>query len=164
MYRLVSFCALVIFLLVAAGCSTHPSVMNYDGIDEFKIQPGSIEAKEIGEVKGRHRSYVWEGCGYAVRTAVWKMINEAKQRDANAVGEVRWRDGESPEPRCKKRWFYAIIPPLLLTRYFMDAEVCGTAYVVDEDEIETGMYRIPDDPAGELRLAERIAADLLRGS
>lgn len=148
-----------IVLLGAAGCSTHPAVINYDSIDEFALQAASYEGKEIGEVKGRHRAYIWEGCSYAARTAVWKMIREAKRYEANAIGDITWRDGRSPEPRCKKRWFYTLLMPVLLTPYFLDAEVSGNAYIVDD--LEWGMYRIPDDPAGRTDLVDRILEETL---
>ncbi|MFH1278610.1 MAG: hypothetical protein ABIK65_09545 [Candidatus Eisenbacteria bacterium] len=151
-----------IVLLGAAGCSTHPAVVNYDSIGEFALRAAPFEGKELGEVKGRHRAYVWEGCTYAARTAVWKMIREAKQYEANAIGDITWRDGRSPEPRCKKRWFYTLLTPVLLTPYFMDAEVRGTAYMVDE--MELGLYLIPDDPAGQAELVERIVEETIEMS
>ena len=148
-----------IVLLGAAGCSTHPTAVKYETIEEFTLQAGPLEGRELGEVKGRHRAYIWEGCSYAARTAVWKMIRGARECKANAIGDITWRDGKSPEPRCKKRWFYTLLMPVLLTPYFLDAEVHGTAYVIDN--VEVGLYLIPDDPAGQAELVERIVEETM---
>lgn len=150
---------LIASVLCLSGCSTHGSVINYEAIEEFSIQPEVIiGSKALGEVKGKHRGPAWDGCAYSSKTAVWKMIRKAKEIGGNAVGDIHWRDGQSPDPRCKRRWWYIpFVFPILLPG-FIDAEVCGTAYyVLPEDE--TALYIIPDDPAGQERLVRRIVAE-----
>ncbi|MBN1827376.1 MAG: hypothetical protein JW958_14040 [Candidatus Eisenbacteria bacterium] len=156
------FPLLIATVWTLTGCSTHTARIDYEGIEEFQLQTAPIYgAKELGEVKGKHRGPIWDGGDYAAHTAVWKMIRKARELNANAIGDIYWRDGKSPEPRCKKRWLYTLIfPPVLLTPFFMDAEVHGIAYQVEMEE--AGLYRLPEDPAEESVLAKRIVEETRR--
>ena len=142
MWRLLALFLVSLPSLGAVGCSTHSTVVDYEGIEEFTVRAAPFSEHEVvGSVEGRHRGPVWESCSYAARSAVWKMIRQAKAMGANAVGDVYWRDGSGPQPRCKRRWFYALLFPVLCTPLFMDAEVHGTAYALSEPR--AGAYVIP---------------------
>lgn len=137
-----------------AGCSTHYSSLNYEEFTDFDVYTGSLDAQKVGVVKGEHRGAAWEGCDYATRTAVWRMIQEAKEVHANAIGDIQWRDGAGPRPRCKRHWWLVVLPPTLITPLFLDAEVEAVAYRVEEDEIS--LYRIPEEETEVAQLVERI--------
>ncbi len=146
--------------LLLGGCSTHYSSLNYEEFSDFDVRTGSIDAVKVGVVKGEHRGPIWEGCEYATRPAVWRMINAAKEINANAIGDIQWRDGSGPRPRCKKHWWLIVFPPAYITPLFMDAEVQATAYRVEEEEI--GLYAIPEEGTELAMLVDRIIDETRR--
>ena len=141
------------------SCSTHYSSLNYEEFSEFDVRTESIDAKRVGIVKGEHRGPAWEGCDYATRTAVWRMITEAREIHANAIGDIQWRDGAGPRPRCKRHWWLILFPPTLMTPLFLDAEVEAVAYRVVEEEIS--LYMIPEKTEEVVQLVERIIDETL---
>ncbi len=148
----------ILLAIVAAallsGCSTHYASINYEEFSDFDVRTESIEAKKVGIVKGEHRGPAWEGCDYATRTAVWRLISEAKEIHANAIGDIQRRDGAGPRPRCKRHWWLIIFPPTFMTPLFLDAEVEAVAYRVVEEEIS--LYMIPEEPGEIVQLVQRI--------
>ena len=151
--------SLVAAATLLAGCSTHYSSLNYEEFTDFEVQTGAIDAQRVGVVKGEHRGAAWEGCEYATRTAVWRLIQEAKEINANAIGDIQWRDGAGPKPRCKRHWWLIVLPPTLMTPLFLDAEVEAVAYRVVEEEIS--LYTIPEEDAEIMLLVERILDETL---
>ncbi len=157
-FHLILFSTFLVLLFLVSGCSTHQTALNYKEIKEFHVDRGEIQAVNLGRVEGRHRSPAWESCGYAARTALWKMISEAKKMGANAVGDLRWRDGRSPDARCKRRWGYFVFPLFYLTPAFMDAQIVATAYLVEDPDL--ALYSLPAEPGEEGALVERMLAGL----
>lgn len=149
--------------LLFVGCSTHPTPLDYGEFVEFDVRSSAPMGEPLGDVSGRHRGAAWESCGYVTRTAVWKMIADAKEMGATAIGDVRWRDGCGPGARCKRRWGYTVFFfPALLTGLFMDAEVSGVAYVgaPPEEASTTPVYVIPKSETAVATLVDEITSHL----
>ena len=150
----------ILAALLLPGCSTHYSTLSYDEFQEdFDVRTGRIAADTLGTVKGSHGGPVWESCTYASRTAVWKMIHQAQDRGANAVGNIRWKQGSGPRPTCKKKWGWIVFFPAYFTSLFMSAGVEAEAYYVEEPLLS--LYMLPESEDELVRLVERITAETL---
>lgn len=113
-----------------AACSTHKARINYE---DFKSQgvalkSGSFSGEELGAIEGEDGGAIWDNCTEKARGSVEELIETAKAKGANAIGNIKWSASGTSEPRCKKGWGYFVLWPFVLTPLFMSTHVEGVAY------------------------------------
>lgn len=113
-----------------AACSTHKAQINYKDFRDqgIALKSGNFDGEELGVVSGEHGGAIWNNCTEKARGSVGEMIDNAKSKGANAIGNIKWDASETSEPRCKKSWGYFMLWPFILTPLFMSTRVQGVAY------------------------------------
>lgn len=150
--RSASAVLVILATLTAAGCSQHSAFIRYNEYTDVVLQPEPFEGKDLGPVRVTEGGALWKECTNVARGSLWLLVEEARRRGGNAVGDLRWMPqssgGTLEQPTCKRRWGVALFWPLLLTPAFMAANVEGTVYLIDEAAAESaGLYLLPDSPA-----------------
>jgi len=150
--------------MLAQGCSYHSAFVRYDEYTEVALQPESFEGENLGLVTIKEGGAIWKECTDVARGAIWLLIDEARRRGGNAVGEIRWMpqasDRRLDRPTCKRRWGSFLIWPLVATPVFMAANVEGVVYRTDSVSTENaGLYLLPEGEDETSRLVETILVD-----
>lgn len=158
--------ALVLVVLLAGGCSSHSAFISYEEYTEVPLQASSFQGERLGPIFIKEGGAIWKECTDVARGSLWRLIDEAKRRGGNAVGDIRWMPKTSApfadRPICKRRWGYFLIWPILATPAFMAANVEGVVYRIDTPEVDiAGLYLLPDSDSETALLVERMLADTL---
>ena len=169
------FKLVVVTLLVGsmAACSTSKALIKMDGMDPaVRIHNGAVSGQNLGMVKGDEGGAIWANCTEKAVESARFMIEEAKAKGANAIGDIKWHATEDATPSCKKGWGYLVIWPFILTPLFMSTAVEGTAYKVADSspaapgkkapakKKSTGLYMIPEGVVELDALARSIVAGI----
>lgn len=151
------FSVLLAVLFAASACSTHRASLNYGEFKtEMSIQTGTPSGEEVGTVMGSTGGAVWDQCDANSRRSVRTMIENAKAKGANAVGNLKWAATGTGEPGCKKSWGFVMLPVFLLTPLFMSNEVTGTAYKTAGKK--AGLFMLPTNEAEEAAFIDAVVA------
>jgi len=155
-----------LLVLLALGCSQHSAFIRYDEYADPTLQPEPIAAANLGRVRITEGGALWKECTDVARGSLWLLVEEAKRRGGNAVGDIRWMPqatgGTLQQPTCTRRWGLFLVWPLLLTPAFMAANVEGTVYWIEDDSEEvSGLYGLPSDSGDLEHLVEVLTSDLL---
>ncbi len=124
----------VLVLLFAVGqlaaCSTHKARINYKDFRDsgVALKSGNFSGEELGMVDGEDGGAIWNNCTDKARGSVEELIDNAKAKGANAIGNIKWHASGTSEPHCKKSWGYFMLWPFVLTPLFMSTRVEGIAY------------------------------------
>ncbi len=124
----------VIVLLFALGqfaaCSTHKARINYKDFRDqgVALKSGNLYGEELGVISGEDGGAIWNNCTEKARGSVEELVDQAKAKGANAIGNIKWAASGTSEPRCKKGWGYFLLWPFILTPLFMSTHVEGVAY------------------------------------
>jgi len=155
--------ATAVCIALFTSCSVHRAHFEYQEFENrIPIRPGGWDGELIGPVAYDAKGAIWDDCTAIAKMSVWGIIDKTRAVGGNAIGNIRWipRDGGLTIPHCKKRWWYVVFWPLLLTPLFMSATVNADAYrVKDPNATRAGVYMIPST-----RLAafvERIVNDVM---
>ena len=164
--RWVAVC--VALATLTSGCSHHRAHISYDEYDEVRLQPESFDpstaqVERLGEVFVREGGAIWRECTDVARGALWLLVDEAKRRGGNAVGDIRWMPRSDPwfgeRPTCKRRWGFFLVWPVLATPAFMAANVEGVIYRIEDHHAPAaGVYRLPDSEAETHAWVESVLA------
>ena len=121
---------LVFAMAQFAACSTHKARINYKDFRDkgIALKSGNFNGEELGMIEGEHGGAIWDNCTEKARGSVEEMIDNAKAKGANAIGNIKWDASESSQPTCKKSWGYFMLWPFVLTPLFMSTRVTGIAY------------------------------------
>ena len=163
---------LVLVVLLAIGCSSHRAFISYEEYTEVPLQASSFQGERIGPIFIKEGGAIWKECTDVARGSLWRLIDEAKRRGGNAVGDIRWMPKTSApfadRPICKRRWGYFLVWPILATPAFMAANVEGVVYRIDTPEADAaevaGLYLLPGSESETAQLVETILADTLPAS
>jgi hypothetical protein len=167
MKKILKSAVAIVVALQFVACSHHQAQISYDEFKDMHVQAGPIAgAEDLGRVKGEHGGAIWDECTQKARDSVNRMIGAARAKGANAIGDVRWTDGNTSTPTCKKGWGYFVIWPFVLTPLFMSTEVTGEAYKTTAPtkhskkgkEEKSGLYMLPTNPALDTQVVEKILA------
>ncbi|MCP4897644.1 MAG: hypothetical protein GY906_11785, partial [bacterium] len=60
------------------------------------------------------------------------------------------------EPKCRQRWGWILIWPVLATPAFQVAQVEATAYRVDPAQVSSSLFFIPETRSEQAQLVEKI--------
>jgi hypothetical protein len=136
------------------------SLVDYKSVgEESKIQvnEGSVNGKSLGIVKGDEGGAIWANCTQKAEESMRIMLLEAKEKGANAVGDIKWYATQDSTPSCKKGWGYLVIWPFILTPLFMSTEVEAHMYKVEGGKRNAGLIMIPTNHAEQELLIKRLA-------
>jgi hypothetical protein len=152
--------------MIAVGCSSHSAFISYDEYSEIPLQASSFQGERIGPVFIKEGGAIWKECTDVAKGSIWRLIDEAKRRGGNAVGDIRWMPSTSApfadRPICKRRWGFFLIWPVLATPAFMAANVEGVIYRIEEPATDVaGLYLIPDSESEAALVVERVLAETL---
>jgi hypothetical protein len=155
---------IALLALLTQGCSYHSAFIRYDEYTDVTLQAESFSGDDLGVVTITEGGAIWKECTDVARGAIWLLIDEARRRGGNAVGDIRWMprasDRRIDRPTCKRRWGFFLIWPVLATPAFMAANVEGVVYRTDSASNESaGLYRLPDGADETSRLVEAILVD-----
>ena len=158
--QLVYLPLIAILSLQWSACSTSRALVDYKSVgEESKVQvnEGSVDGKSLGIVKGDEGGAIWASCTEKAEDSMRIMLLEAKEKGANAVGDIKWYASQSSRPACKKGWGYLVIWPFILTPLFMSTEVEAHAYKVEGGRNHAGLIMIPEDHAAQEKLVRQLA-------
>ncbi len=128
-----------IFFLIAyvEACSSTRALFNNEDLEtsSMLIDVYPIEGRQsIAPLYATKGVSINGSCTEAARDALLMIINQARAKGANAIGDIRWLPHEDKlrrEPTCKSNWGWLAAFPFLFTRRFMTAEVTAQAYKLD---------------------------------
>ncbi len=143
--------------LVTVACSTHRAHFKVSEFKEMTLSNGSVSGQNLGAISGEDGGAIWNNCTEKARGSVTELIEEAKIKGANAIGNITWHASGNDQPSCKKGWGYLIIWPFILTPLFMSTRVDGVAYKT-AGKLKTGMYPVPSTPEEQKRLVDQLVA------
>lgn len=131
------------------ACSTQTANLQYSEFnDRMLVKAEAVSGQDLGPVKGGHGGAIWDSCDEHARNAVTRMIESAKLKGANAVGNVKWATSGNSTPSCKKQWGWFALWPFILTPLFMQVEVSGTGYKTDAAKAKkAGLMMLPSNQA-----------------
>lgn len=141
--------------LVAAGCSTNTSFVNYSEKNLYSSDnTGNMQYVEVGPVHARESGFIWESCDVLIEGALEQARAEAENHAANALIGVRWLNhGEGTwhdTPRCTTQWgWFAAAGVGGLAPWVKVAEFEGRLAYVEEGMMEQVLQ-------GQSGYAERI--------
>jgi hypothetical protein len=143
------FSSVIALSFTLAACSTHQANLQYSEFsDRMLLKPDAIAGQDLGPVTGEHGGAVWDECTEKARSSVTRMIEAAKAKGANAIGNIKWYASGNATPTCKKGWGYFVIWPFVLTPLFMSTRVDGTAYKTDAAKAKkAGLMMVPTNQA-----------------
>lgn len=132
-----------------AACSTHTANIQYSEFsDRMALKTDAVTGQDLGPVTGEHGGAIWDECTGKARDSVVRMIDAAKSKGANAIGNIKWHASGNSTPTCKKGWGYFALWPLVLTPLFMSTRVDGTAYKTDAAKAKkAGLLMLPTNQA-----------------
>jgi uncharacterized protein YbjQ (UPF0145 family) len=81
-------------LLFVVACGPKSAGISYPTIDGVTNIKGASNAQLVGQVSGKASSH-YKGCAGLTEKAYENMALEAKKRGANAVGEFKWKSGNT---------------------------------------------------------------------
>jgi len=95
--------------LVAAGCSTSTSFVNYSENNLYSSDnTGNMPYVEVGPVHARESGFIWQSCDALIEGALEQAREEAEDHAANALIGVRWLNHAEgtwhDTPRCTTQW------------------------------------------------------------
>jgi len=95
--------------LIAAGCSTSTSFVNYSENSLYSSDnTGNMPYVEVGPVHARETGHLWESCDALIEGALEQAREEAESHAANALIGVRWLNHAEgtwhDTPRCTTQW------------------------------------------------------------
>lgn len=154
----------ILMALMTAGCSYHSAFIRYDEYTEVTLQPEPFDGVGLGRVRITEGGALWKECTDVARGSLWLLVEEARRRGGNAVGDIRWMPEVSgstlEQPTCRRRWALFLVWPLLATPAFMRANVEGSVYRVNAAAADVaGLYVLPDTTEELGRLIDTILAD-----
>ncbi len=143
------FAGVLALTFAIAACSTQPANVNYSEYSDRMILKGeAVSGTDLGMVQGGHGGAIWDNCDEHARNAVTRMIEAAKGKGANAIGNIKWRSSGNSTPTCKKQWGWFALWPFLLTPLFMEVNVEGTAFKTDGAKgKKAGLLMLPSNQA-----------------
>jgi hypothetical protein len=162
MKKMISLAIALSFAL--SGCSFHQAYLSYDEFkDRMILKNDAVAGQDLGAVTGSHGGAIWDDCPGKARSSINRLIDAAKAKGANAIGNITWYTAKdkaaSTTPTCKKSWGYVLIWPLLLTPLFMVTRVDGTAYKTTAAKAKSaGLYMLPNTQAEHDALVEQLMA------
>lgn len=153
--------AIVLVALVAQGCTYHSAFIRYDEFPEVALQPESFTGENLGLVMVKEGGAIWRECTEVARGTIWLLLDEARRRGGNAIGDIRWMPQASARridrPTCRRRWGFFLIWPIVATPAFMAANAEGVVYRVDSTSADTaGLFLLPESEEETSRLVETI--------
>lgn len=114
-----------------SGCSIYPLKISYQEFsDEILVKTDSWNGENLGKVRGTSGGFLWSDCRNAAHSAMHDLIENAKKKGGNAIGEVKWDASSTANPMCQKRWVFFLFPPALLTPFFIHVGIEANAYKV----------------------------------
>jgi len=159
MKKLIHVTLIFALLLETSACSTSKALIDYNGFDStVQIHTDAVSGTALGPVKGDEGGAIWTDCTDKASESLRYLIAEAKNKGANAVGDLKWYATHNSTPSCKKGWGYLVIWPFILTPLFMSTEVEGVAYKLDHASKTSGMYMLPNSEQEEAALIRQILA------
>ena len=152
--------------LLAPGCAYHRAYVSYEDQDGFPIRTeGFSRGQRLGIVTAKEGGAIWNECTSVAEGALWVLMDEARRKGDNAIGEIRWFPddsdlGDQTIPRCRKRWGFILLYPFLVTPLFATTRVEAQVYLLPESALESAnVYVIPESIEGRTKLVETILAD-----
>lgn len=122
---------LLLILLIVTGCSVYPLRVSYQEFsDDLLVKTDSWNGEKIGKVRASNGGFLWSDCRTAAHSAMHELIENAKVKGANAIGDLKWDASLNVNPMCQKRWILFLFPPALLTPFFISVGIEATAYKV----------------------------------
>ena len=156
--------ALVFLIMVLglqwSGCSTSRALVDYKSLGEqsqVQVHEGAVGGTSVGIVKADEGGAIWASCTEKAEESMRLLLLQAKEKGANAVGDVKWYATQDSTPSCKKGWGYLIIWPFILTPLFMSTEVEAHAYKVEGGKKHAGLIMIPETHDEQERLIKQLA-------
>lgn len=134
---------------VLSACSTHTAMLNYSEYNDRMVLKGdALTGQDLGPVTGEHGGAIWDKCDVHARSSVTRMIEAAKAKGANAIGDIKWHASGNSTPTCRKSWGAFAFPVLVLTPLFLNTRVDGTAYKTDGAKSKkAGLLMLPNNQA-----------------
>jgi hypothetical protein len=151
-------------LLVTSSCTFHRARISYENRPEqIPILEAEWEGELLGHVASNEGGAIWNNCTKSAETSLWAVIDDAKRMGGNAIGNIRWipkkEKGNTERPTCRKGWGWLALFPVALTTVFMSSRVEADVYrIADEQAVESGFYRIPEDTGERADLIDLILA------
>ncbi len=128
--------------IVAAGCSTQTSFLNYSEHNLYSsANAGNMPYVEIGPVTARESGFVWESCAQLFAGALEQASENAERHGANALIGIRWLNHAEgtwhDTPRCTTQWgWFAAAGVGGLAPWVKVAEFEGKLAFFDEQMID----------------------------
>ena len=155
MKRLVLATIATSFALTA--CQMVPAKVNYSDFKQMPLKTESLNGEMVGDVSGEEGGAIWNDCTEKAKGSVEAMIDNAKAKGANAIGDIKWAANNTDKPTCKKGWGYFALWPFILTPLFMSTKVTGKAYKTSG--AKHGLLMLPQTPEEKVAFINKIVGN-----
>jgi len=126
---------LIASLLVS--CSHKSVTLNYRDLSVTDKAVMTESQQDLGLVEGSYSGHAWDSCEEISKSAVQKLMANARKLGANAVTSLEWqkKDFYVKSPTCKKSYgWFALYILGGLGPWVTSAKVKGRAVLVDKTQ------------------------------